>query len=191
MTSEMSASAIADRLRVMPMASTGSVVSLIPAVSMRRTGTPAIDVLSYNASRVVPGISVTIARGWPTRRLNTEDLPTLGRPTIARSNPSLTYLPNEKLAATSLRLAMVLIKLCRKRGERFGRYVVFHELDGGFEVDDYFYERVTRGSEPVRKRALELASRHAGLVARLRADDVSDGLRLSQVYASCLRTRER
>ena len=35
------------------------------------------------ASRVVCGTSSTIERSWPSRRLNSDDLPTLGRPTSA------------------------------------------------------------------------------------------------------------
>ena len=52
---------------------------------------------------MVPGSSVTIARSLPISRLNTDDLPTFGRPTMAMSKPSLTKRPNEKLAATSFK----------------------------------------------------------------------------------------
>ena len=48
---------------------------------------------SRRTSRVVPAISVTIARSSPARRFNSEDLPTLGAPTITTCTPSSKRLP--------------------------------------------------------------------------------------------------
>ena len=45
-----------------PIFSTASLVSRMPAVSMMRSGTPAISACSSMLSLVVPGTSVTIAR---------------------------------------------------------------------------------------------------------------------------------
>ena len=55
----------------------------MPAVSTNRSGPSSVSITVSIASRVVPGMSCTIARSAPTIRLNRVDLPTLGRPTIA------------------------------------------------------------------------------------------------------------
>ena len=60
--------------------------SLIPAVSIKVTATSKSNV-SLITSLVVPAISVTIARFAFNNELNKEDLPTLGRPTIATLIP--------------------------------------------------------------------------------------------------------
>ena len=49
-------------------------------------------VLSETKSRVVPGISVTMARSCSSRRLNRLLLPTFGRPAMASVKPSNTRL---------------------------------------------------------------------------------------------------
>src|SRR6185436_11228747 len=60
-----------------------SVASSKPAVSIScRSRSPNLPFASRR-SRVTPGVSSTIASFLPTRRLNSVDLPTLGRPTIA------------------------------------------------------------------------------------------------------------
>ena len=38
---------------------------------------------AYSRSRVTPGVSSTMERRWPHSLLNSMDLPTLGRPTMA------------------------------------------------------------------------------------------------------------
>ena len=60
--------------------------SLIPAVSIKVTGIPKSKV-SLRTSLVVPAISVTIALSRFKRVLNSDDLPTFGRPTIATETP--------------------------------------------------------------------------------------------------------
>ena len=55
----------------------------MPAVSTKRSGPSSVSTMVSTASRVVPGMSCTIERSSPTRRLNSVDLPTFGRPTIA------------------------------------------------------------------------------------------------------------
>ena len=49
--------------------------------------------VSVTRSRVVPGDAVTMARSRWTRRLKSEVLPALGRPTMARRKPSRTTRP--------------------------------------------------------------------------------------------------
>ena len=55
----------------------------MPPVSTMRRGRPRHSASPYKRSRVIPGSSPTIALRDPTRRLNSVDLPTLGRPTMA------------------------------------------------------------------------------------------------------------
>ena len=55
----------------------------MPAVSMNRTGPSGVSTRVSMASLVVPGMSCTMARSSPIRRLKRVDLPTLGRPTMA------------------------------------------------------------------------------------------------------------
>ena len=55
----------------------------MPAVSTKRTGPWSVSTTVSTESRVVPGRSCTTTRSSPVRRLNSVDLPTLGRPTMA------------------------------------------------------------------------------------------------------------
>ena len=89
------------RLRLMPKLSTGSELSLIPAVSIKRRVTPRHSTLSSMLSRVVPAISVTIARSRPAKALSREDLPTLVSPTIAAVMPFLTMLPLRQVSKSA------------------------------------------------------------------------------------------
>ena len=61
-------------------------------------------IVSSIVSRVVPRISLTIARSSPRRALSSVDLPALGAPTIATCTPCLIALPAWKVA---IRLLMV------------------------------------------------------------------------------------
>ena len=58
-----------------------------PAVSESLTGTPPIIIPSSMMSRVVPGMSVTIARLRPTMAFSNDDFPALGRPAITALTP--------------------------------------------------------------------------------------------------------
>ncbi len=73
----------------MPMVSTVSAVWCSPAVSINFIGIPFIVSPSSMRSRVVPGICVTIARSLFKSLLRRLDFPTLGRPMIMMSTPSL------------------------------------------------------------------------------------------------------
>ncbi len=66
----------------------------MPAVSVSLTGIPESDTCSSIVSRVVPGISVTIARFSFTKKFKSEDLPTFGFPAIATEMPSRIILPS-------------------------------------------------------------------------------------------------
>ena len=72
----------------MPNCSASSKLSRRPAVSTSSRGMPSSEMRSVTVSRVVPGVAVTMARSRSTRRLKSELLPALGRPTMARVSPS-------------------------------------------------------------------------------------------------------
>ena len=55
----------------------------MPALSTNTNRTPYHSASVDTLSRVVPGVSETIAIRLPARRLNRVDLPTFGRPTMA------------------------------------------------------------------------------------------------------------
>jgi len=55
----------------------------MPAVSTKHSGPSSVSTTVSMVSRVVPGMSCTTARSSPMSRLNSVDLPTLGRPTSA------------------------------------------------------------------------------------------------------------
>ena len=98
-TTNRSASAIARCVRSTPMLSIRSVDSRIPAVSVNITGNPLRFMCSLRVSRVVPAISVTMARSVPSKRLNRLDLPLLGRPTRVTLTPSRRRCPWLKVDA--------------------------------------------------------------------------------------------
>ena len=76
-----------------PIASTWSSVCRKPAVSTKRRDIPSIFIYSSIESRVVPGISVTIALFSRKRAFIKEDLPAFGRPTITAEIPSRMRRP--------------------------------------------------------------------------------------------------
>ena len=63
----------------------------IPAVSMMRKVCSGVCRNVSTESRVVPATGETIARSSPSSRFNNDDLPTLGRPTMARFNSRRSF----------------------------------------------------------------------------------------------------
>ncbi|MNL13843.1 hypothetical protein D3C87_1347630 [compost metagenome] len=93
-TRRTSASASASFERAMPRRSTTSApCSRMPAVSSTRKGTPLMARPASSTSRVVPATSVTMARSACSSAFSRLDLPTLGRPTMAREAPSRSRRP--------------------------------------------------------------------------------------------------
>ena len=81
---------------LIPILSIMSLVSLIPAVSIKRKATPAMINSSSMASRVVPAISETMAFSSFSKVFNRVDFPTLGSPIIATGIPFFMAFPKEK-----------------------------------------------------------------------------------------------
>ena len=80
-------------LKIIPMLSIISFVSLIPAVSETTTGYPSILRNISITSLVVPAISETIAVGSTTNKFNKDDLPAFTSPIIDTLKPSLIFSP--------------------------------------------------------------------------------------------------
>ena len=60
-----------------------SVPGSMPPVSTRSKVRPRHSAWAYSLSRVTPGVSSTMERRFPVNLLNSMDLPTFGRPTMA------------------------------------------------------------------------------------------------------------
>ena len=56
---------------------------VVPPVSTRSKVRPRHSAWAYSLSRVTPGVSSTMERRFPVNLLNSMDLPTFGRPTMA------------------------------------------------------------------------------------------------------------
>lgn len=94
-------------LRWIPSFSIVSELSRIPAVSIKRTGKPLMLMTSSMVSRVVPAISLTMARSNPSRRLRRDDFPALGGPAMTVRIPSRRKWPCSAVARrASMRDAM-------------------------------------------------------------------------------------
>ena len=94
-TTTCACSIFSNVLRI-PMLSTTSCVSRIPAVSINRKPMPPITNSSSMVSRVVPAISETMARSSFNKAFKSVDFPTFGSPTIATGIPFLITFPTEK-----------------------------------------------------------------------------------------------
>ena len=77
----------------MPSASIASPASRRPAVSTRVNSTPSMRRVSCSRSRVVPAMSVTMARSLPASALSSELLPAFGGPTSTTCRPSRRRRP--------------------------------------------------------------------------------------------------
>ena len=88
---------IKSKLFFTPILSTTSSVYLIPAVSIKLSLMPLISTEPSTISRVVPGISVTIALSSSSSLFKILLLPTLGFPIITVSIPSLIIFESLEL----------------------------------------------------------------------------------------------
>ena len=87
-----SASLIFQELMKFPFFSTSFFVSLIPAVSARRTGYPSKFKYVSITSLVVPASSETIATSLLESRFNNDDFPAFTSPIIETLKPSQFFL---------------------------------------------------------------------------------------------------
>ena len=96
-----SASRIALLARFMPSCSSPSAASLRPAVSIRvKACCPSIN-SALTVSRVVPGVSETMAASWPERAFIIQDLPALGGPAMTTAGVCCSLWPALALASRS------------------------------------------------------------------------------------------
>ena len=139
---------------------------------------------SETRSRVVPGMSVTMARSCSSSRLNRLLLPTLGRPTMASVSPARTSPPNAKLAAR--RATPSATGSQPPQNLRRGRHadIVLGEIDARFEQGDQFQQLLLQRRDAARNRAAGLLRGDARLVERGGIDQVAHGFGLRQVDAA-------
>ena len=135
-----------------------------PAVSITRNSSPSSFASPSRRSRVTPGRSSTSARRLPTSRLNSVDLPTLGRPTMAtvgkRHGGAAIAAPSsgaaESLSGTRAAGAVV-VDVERRIGDH--RRQADARADAGLalviagrrvDVDDYPFDPTTISRPPAR-----------------------------------------
>ena len=180
-TSTSAASASASRLRAMPSCSTSSSASRRPAVSTSSRGMPSREIRSVTRSRVVPGVAVTMARSRSTRRLKSELLPALGRPTMASVSPSWTMRPRANEASSAASGGVKFADAARDLGLRRHVNVVFGKVDARFEQRDQLHQRLLHRLHAPAERAAHLAGGLPRLRQRLRFDQVAHRLGLGQI----------
>ena len=98
-SSNKSAASICLTVLWIPSTSIWSSDSRIPAVSTSRSGIPRRLMISSIVSRVVPAMSLTMARSKPSKRLSKLDLPTFGSPKITVRTPSRRTRPWSAVAS--------------------------------------------------------------------------------------------
>ena len=148
------------------------------------TGMPSSEAVSETRSRVVPGMSVTMARSCSSSRLNRLLLPTFGRPTIASVKPFVHQLAVGEACGEAVEPSW--IGASRRRISVVGRDVdvVFGEVDAGFEQRDQLEQLLLERRDPPRNGALHLLRGDARLVERGGVDQVADSFGLRQIDAA-------
>jgi len=101
--------------RSMPSCSMVSDVRRSPAVSRKRIRYGPISRVSSTMSRVVPWMSLTMARSSPIRALRSDDLPALVGPIIATGMPSLIAAPVSNVSARLPSSSFSFVASCRRR----------------------------------------------------------------------------
>ena len=143
---------------------------------------PSRSSCSSSVSRVVPATSVTMARSRASSRLNSDDLPALGRPTMT-SVGAVAHQPAGAEAVQQLPargLARRAIAAAKLPGGQVGLGLV-HELHRRLGPRDPLLQRLAQRPDPLRDRALGLGEGDPGLVQRPRAHQVADRLGAGQV----------
>ena len=141
--------------------------------------------VSETTSRVVPGMSVTMARSCSSRRLNRLLLPTLGRPTMASVSPVVHQRCRmRKLAASSRTLRAIGVQAAQDLCGGRHADIVFGEIDAGFEQRDQLEQLLLDRGDAARDRAADLLRGHARLVERGGFDQVAHGFGLRQIDAA-------
>ena len=96
----MEALAACCKVRSTPIFSMVSSVCRMPAVSMKRKRMPSMTRWSSMTSRVVPAMSLTMARSSLSKAFSSVLLPTLGLPAIRTGTPFFMTLPEAKLSCS-------------------------------------------------------------------------------------------
>ena len=166
----------------MPSRSIASPPSRRPAVSTSVSSTPSRRTVSCSRSRVVPAMSVTMARSLPASALSSELLPAFGGPTITACRPS------RRLAA-ALGVGEQLRRAARAARSRRARSCAPPSVSSGSSAKSIAASTCTRRCEQLVgdrvDAARELAIERAACGARGArvggGDQVGDGFGLGEV----------
>ena len=180
-TSARSAAASSSRARRMPSRSITSPPSRSPAVSTSVSSTPSMRTTSRNRSRVVPAISVTIARSLPASAFNSELLPAFGGPTITACSPSRSFCPRCAATPSCAIVARSAARRARSCGiaQRVQRFV--GEIDQRFHLDAHCEQLRGERIDASRELAVQRATCGARRLFAAGGDQVGDGFGLGQV----------
>ena len=137
--------------------------------------------VSRSRSRVVPAMSVTIARSLPASALSSELLPAFGGPTITACRPSRSLRPRSALASRSSSDCASAASRCAQRrvAERVERFV--GEIDRGFDLHAHREQRRRQRIHALREFAVERAPRRTRGAHVAGRDQVGDRLGLGEV----------
>ena len=164
-----------------PSRSTTSPVSRHPAVSTSVTARPSRSTRSDTRSRVVPAISVTIARSAPTSALKRLDLPTFGR----ADHDNCRALANQP-AARARRRAVDPVDRPRNRSRRAVSsaldevIALVRKIERRLEPRDQIEELRVDLRDAACQRAFELIEGDARLQRRRRRNQIGHGLGLNR-----------
>ncbi len=168
-----------------PSASTASAgAGVQAAVSTSVIATPSMSITSVTRSRVVPGMSVTIARPAPARRLKRLDFPELGRPMIATCAPSRTSRPRPA-SASSVSICCATVSISSAADPASTKwYPSSGKSSDASRRADQLEQRRVDFANPARQRAFELIERGPRLERRHRFDQIVHRLGLHQIDAA-------
>ena len=136
---------------------------------------------SRSTSRVVPGISVTIAASCPASAFRRLDFPAFGRPAITTCSPSRSALPCRTVSAIAAkRLLISSSRFAHFRGcEEFR--VLVREVDRAFHIGAKLHHARRERLDLARKISGERPQGRARRFRRSCRYQVGDRLRLHEV----------
>ena len=145
---------------------------------------PPIDAVSETRSRVVPGISVTMARSCSSSAVEQAALADIGPAHDGERKPVLHQAA--VLEAGGQRADAVQHRVEAAQDFGIGRHadIVLGEIDAGFEQRDQFQQLLLQRRDAARNRAAGLLRGDPRLVERGGFDQVAHGFGLGQIDAA-------
>ena len=145
---------------------------------------PPIAQASDIRSRVVPGMSVTMARFLFEQAVEQAALARIGPPDDGEREPFPHHLPESETGRQACRFFLERAQPLEHVTFGCHRKIVIREIDPRFEQGDDLEEPLLERTDAARDRARHLAGGHAGLVQSGGVDQVADGLGSRQIEAA-------